>query len=59
MEVQIYPHVYEDVGYHEGYTAGYEAGYAEGDSKAFTRGVLTVFWFFYRLMKPKGPSGEA
>jgi hypothetical protein len=52
--IQIYPRVESD-----DYTQGYKDGYAAADSKSFTRGVLTVFWFFYRLLnggKQKGPS---
>jgi len=56
--IQIYPQVvgqdWEQAAYDQGYKDGYEAA----DSKAFTRGALTVFWFFYRLFnggKTKDP----
>jgi hypothetical protein len=67
--IQIFPLCEEYArGYADGYDAGkkgedayaegYAAGYAAADSKSFTKGALTVFWFFYRLF-PKSPSGEA
>ena len=48
--IQIYPQVaYEDY-VEAAYRQGYKDGYEAADSKAFSRGVLTVFWFFYRLL---------
>jgi hypothetical protein len=57
--IQVYPQVvgqdWEQAAYDQGYKDGYEAA----DAKAFTRGVLTCFWFFYRILhggKAKDPS---